>query len=447
MYWRMKILLMRVCEGDLPFSAVAQRLDWEKRMKWLKKWGYFILLIGGGIVYLSCVDHWQVYAKPLRQLQEWYHEADNGGLFAFGSPAEETWVSGDGDISGSSAGSGMGDSAGLSGMDSSSGSTAGNGDAQNPERDMSGDAGSSPDGMSGSGNTGSYPEGTSGSGNTGGYTEGTTGSGNTGSYPEGTTGSGNTGSRPEGTTGSGNAGSGPGGNGNAENVSGSGNTANRPGGITGSGNEGSPDGAALPEVQYMTVEDDYFSDAVFIGDSRTVGMFEYGGLEEISTFYASTGLTVYKMFESEIASVPGERKKITVEEALQQNSFAKIYLMIGINEMGTGTVESFLEKYQEVVAHLQELQPDAIIYLQAIIKVTAERSAQGDYITNEGIIARNEGIAKLADNRKIFFLDVNPEVCDESGGMIPDYTFDGVHLKAKYIEIWKDYLKTHAIFS
>ncbi len=445
MYWRMKILLMRVCEGDLPFSAVAQRLDWEKRMKWLKKWGYFILLIGGGIVYLSCVDHWQVYAKPLRQLQEWYHEADNGGLFALGSRAEETWVSGEGDISGGSAGSGMGDNAGLSGMDSLPGGTAGNGYGQNPEGDMS--AGSNPDGMSGSGNAGSAPGAMNGSGNAGSAPGATGGSGNTGSYPEGTTGSGNTGSRPEGTTGSGNAGSGPGENGNAENVSGSGNTANRPGGITGSGNEGSPDGAALPEVQYMTVEDDYFSDAVFIGDSRTVGMFEYGGLEEISTFYASTGLTVYKMFESEIASVPGERKKITVEEALQQNSFAKIYLMIGINEMGTGTVESFLEKYQEVVAHLQELQPDAVIYLQAIIKVTAERSAQGDYITNEGIIARNEGIAKLADNRKIFFLDVNPEVCDESGGMIPDYTFDGVHLKAKYIEIWKDYLKTHAIFS
>ena len=52
----MKILLMRVCEGALPFSAVVQRLNWEERMKWLKKWGYFIVLIGGGIVYLSCVD-------------------------------------------------------------------------------------------------------------------------------------------------------------------------------------------------------------------------------------------------------------------------------------------------------------------------------------------------------------------------------------------------------
>ncbi len=197
----------------------------------------------------------------------------------------------------------------------------------------------------------------------------------------------------------------------------------------------------------MTVEDDYFADAVFIGDSRTVGMFEYGGLEEISTFYASTGLTVYKIFDSEIVSVPDERKKISVEEALEQNSFAKIYLMIGINEMGTGTVESFLEKYQEVVNHLRELQPDAVIYLQAIMKVTAERSAQGDYITNEGIAARNEGIAGIADNEKIFFLDVNPLVCDETGGMVPDYTFDGVHLKAKYIQIWKDFLKTHAISS
>ena len=97
--------------------------------------------------------------------------------------------------------------------------------------------------------------------------------------------------------------------------------------------------------------------------------------------------------------------------------------------------------------HLRELQPDAVIYLQAIMKVTAERSAQGDYITNEGIAARNEGIAGIADNEKIFFLDVNPLVCDETGGMVPDYTFDGVHLKAKYIQIWKDFLKTHAISS
>lgn len=199
------------------------------------------------------------------------------------------------------------------------------------------------------------------------------------------------------------------------------------------------------EVVYHTVDDSYFDDAVFIGDSRTVGLYEYGGLEETSTFYASTGLTIYKMFDSAIVPVPGQKKKITVEEALSEKQFAKIYLMIGINEMGTGTVESFMKAYVEAVQHLQELQPDAVIYLQAIMKVTAERSGQGDYITNEGIEARNEEIARLADDRKIFFLDVNPEICDETGGMVASYTYDGVHLKAQYIPIWLDFLKEHAV--
>ena len=199
------------------------------------------------------------------------------------------------------------------------------------------------------------------------------------------------------------------------------------------------------EVVYHTVDNSYFDDAVFIGDSRTVGMYEYGGLEETSTFYASTGLTIYKMFDSAIVSVPGQKKKITVEEALSEKQFARIYLMIGINEMGTGTVESFMKAYSEAVQHLRELQPDAVIYLQAIMKVTTERSEQGDYINNEGIEARNAEIAKLADDQKIFFLDVNPEICDETGGMVASYTYDGVHLKAQYISIWLDYLKAHAV--
>lgn len=199
------------------------------------------------------------------------------------------------------------------------------------------------------------------------------------------------------------------------------------------------------EVVYTTVEDDYFADAVFIGDSRTVGMFEYGGLEEISTFYASTGLTVYKMFESKIISVPGQREKITIEQALSEKQFGKIYLMIGINEMGTGNLERFVEKYKEVVEHLKEVQPDAVIYLQSIMKVSAARSAKGDYITNEGIEERNAAIAALADQVQVYYLDVNPAVCDESGGMNPEYTADGVHLKAQYILNWKDFLKQHAV--
>lgn len=216
-------------------------------------------------------------------------------------------------------------------------------------------------------------------------------------------------------------------------------------GQTGREDVNGQDGSGETVVSYMTVEDDYFADALFIGDSRTVGMSEYGDLEDIASFYASTGLSVHKLFTAKIVSVGGQKKKITVEEALQENAFSKIYFMLGINEMGTGTVDTFMEKYGEAVARLQELQPDALIYLQGIMKVTTARSEKGDYITNEGIEERNERIAQLADNRKIFYLDVNPVICDEAGGMEESYTHDGVHLKARYIEIWKQFLKEHAI--
>lgn len=208
---------------------------------------------------------------------------------------------------------------------------------------------------------------------------------------------------------------------------------------------GNPDKAGEPAGwEYVTADESYFDDAVFIGDSRTVGLCDYAGLDN-ATFYASTGLTVYKIFDAQIVSVEGTRQKITIEEALSEKQFSKIYLMLGINEMGTGTVESFMERYKDVVAHLQELQPDAVIYLQAIMRVSGERSAKGDYINNEGIDARNAEIAKLADNRTIFYLDVNPLVCDEDGGLVKDYTFDGVHLKAAYIEIWKRFLMEHTV--
>ncbi len=210
-----------------------------------------------------------------------------------------------------------------------------------------------------------------------------------------------------------------------------------------SGNSVSDNGG-IPSAAFVEVTEDYFADALFIGDSRTVGLKEYSGMEQ-ATFYASTGLTVYKVFTEKIVSVPGSKQKITVEEALSRRQFGKIYFMIGINEMGRGTVDTFMEEYRKVVAHLQELQPDATIFVQAIMRVTTERSRKGDYINNEGINARNEQIAQLADNRKIFYLDVNPLICDETGGMNAAYTFDGVHLKAEYVPIWTDYLAAHGI--
>ena len=50
---------------------------------------------------------------------------------------------------------------------------------------------------------------------------------------------------------------------------------------------------SVPETYSFTqVTDDYFQDAVFIGDSRTVGISEYSGIEN-ATFLCKTSLSIY----------------------------------------------------------------------------------------------------------------------------------------------------------
>lgn len=212
-----------------------------------------------------------------------------------------------------------------------------------------------------------------------------------------------------------------------------------------SDNAGIADGeTAQQEWSYVSVDESYFDDAVFIGDSRTVGLYDYAGLDQ-ATFYASSGLTVYKLFEDPDGKFKDGNWTENIGTALERQQFKKVYLMIGINEMGTGDVDYFIRHYADAVERIRQLQPDAIIYLESIMRVTTERSEQGDYINNQGIDERNQRIAELADNETVFYLDVNSVVCDESGGLNPEYTFDGVHLYAQYIDIWKQYLMEHAV--
>uniref|UniRef100_UPI003FEEDD12 GDSL-type esterase/lipase family protein n=1 Tax=Roseburia sp. TaxID=2049040 RepID=UPI003FEEDD12 len=197
-----------------------------------------------------------------------------------------------------------------------------------------------------------------------------------------------------------------------------------------------------PEMKsFVDVDESYFEDAVFIGDSRTVGLQDYSGLN--ATFYATVGLNVYDMWDEDFCNLNGS--KVSLEQALSVKQYKKVYFQIGINEMGRGTIDTFMEAYQKSVEKFMELQPDAIIYVQAIMKVTKSKSDNDPIFNNEGITARNERIAELADGQKIFYIDENEVVCDESGGLNPELTFDNLHLYGSQYGIWVDFLKTKGI--
>lgn len=197
----------------------------------------------------------------------------------------------------------------------------------------------------------------------------------------------------------------------------------------------------IQTYEFTTATEDYFADACFIGDSRTVGISQYAGIEN-ATFLCKTSLTIY---DYEKPKLTFNDEKMSIKDILTENQFAKIYLMVGINECGTGTPESFFERYREVVNDIRKLQPNALIFIQGNLFVTQSKSEESDSINNENIAARNALIATLANQKDIFYIDVNESSLCEEGALVPDYTWDQVHIKAQYYPVWKDYLLQHAI--
>lgn len=191
--------------------------------------------------------------------------------------------------------------------------------------------------------------------------------------------------------------------------------------------------------EFIQVDESYFDDALFIGDSRTVGLRDYTDLSEHADFLCKTSLTIYKVMEERFKGMG------TVEEVLKAKEYGKIYLMVGINELGRGTTEDFMAKYTEVVDTLHALAPDAKLIIQANMHVSGEKSSSDAIFTNENINARNNAIATLADNETFFYIDMNEAVCDENGDLNAEYTHDQIHLLGKYDELWKQFLLAHGV--
>lgn len=192
---------------------------------------------------------------------------------------------------------------------------------------------------------------------------------------------------------------------------------------------------------FTPVTEDYFQDAVFIGDSRTVGICEYSGIEN-ATFLCKTSLSIYDYKKPKITY---KDKKTSIQEVLQTETFGKIYLMVGINECSYGTPESFYELYREVVEDIRKLQPEALIFIEGNLLVTQSKSDSNQGVTNENISSRNDLIATLANQKDTFYIDINQSSLCENGALVPEFTWDQIHIKAQYYTVWKDFLLDHGI--
>jgi len=194
-------------------------------------------------------------------------------------------------------------------------------------------------------------------------------------------------------------------------------------------------------LPFSTVDESYFTDALFIGDSRLQGFGFWSGLP--ATYYCATGFHIYKYESTKV--VQTEEGKVPIFDAMPYDAFTKIYIKVGLNELGYGTEKNFEETYAELIAKLREYEPRAIIYVHAILPVTAEKSETDKAHNNPNIAERNAALKEFAKEQKAYFLDAGPVLSDDAGNLKPEMTSDGIHLKPEYMKIWRQYLCEHAV--
>ena len=180
------------------------------------------------------------------------------------------------------------------------------------------------------------------------------------------------------------------------------------------------------------------NDTLFVGDSRTVGIREYSGLKG-ADFFCSVGMNVFDV-TGESLSVDGVGN-VTLSQLLSKKQYSKIYIMLGINEVGYPH-SSVVDKYSKVLDLIKEKQPNASIIIEANLHVSKSRSDSDKVVNNAAINDLNTKLSALADGSKVFYIDANTIFDDASGSLSSDMTSDGTHLYAKYYPTWVEWIST-----
>ncbi len=203
-----------------------------------------------------------------------------------------------------------------------------------------------------------------------------------------------------------------------------------------------PDSTAIVREQEEAVDDSWFSDAVFIGDSRMEGFRNTSGIKE-GTFFTSVGMSLSSMTSKEIISDGDDM--ITVAAALSGGTYGKIYIMLGANDLGEYSWSEFKSGFISVTRRFLEIQPDAVLYVCSCIYVEEDKVETGDFINNDNVDSLNSVLLEVCEEEGYYYLDFNEVLSDGYGSLIEDASTDGVHLTSEYCKVMLEYLKTHYV--
>lgn len=210
----------------------------------------------------------------------------------------------------------------------------------------------------------------------------------------------------------------------------------------------------------MADAEDWFKDAVFIGDSIMLGWKNYNNkhLETDALFFGPThflcegsygaGHALEPLSDSSLHPMYQGEKRL-LWDSIKLMGAKKVFICFGLNDVAIYGVEGTADNFRKLCEKIEEVNPGVKIYLLSSMYLMDDSHQKK--LTNENLRALNELLRKLCKEKGYKFVDIASHLVGPDGYLKREYCSDPDsnapchHTQAAY-DIWAKILRSLAAY-
>ncbi|MDO5448302.1 MAG: SGNH/GDSL hydrolase family protein [Clostridia bacterium] len=206
-------------------------------------------------------------------------------------------------------------------------------------------------------------------------------------------------------------------------------------------------GGALPYCDY--VDNSYFNEAVFIGDSVSLKLRYYvsnGSLGNANMSFCVGNFGSTNALRGSVIS--------NVWDQVAATGRKRVYIMLGMNDLNAVGVDGAVSNMRTLCYKIQSAFQarngyNPLIYIQSMTPINAKKNGtNGKVLNNANIKIYNQKLSGMAAANGWYFVDVASVMYNDEGFLRDDFCGDpnamGLHFSAAGCSQWVWYLHTHA---
>lgn len=186
-----------------------------------------------------------------------------------------------------------------------------------------------------------------------------------------------------------------------------------------------------------TAADKFYQDAVFIGDSvsmglrtRAVAKGKFPGAKYLVRGSFGSGHAIKGTM---LLTYQG--KEMSPEDAVKASGAKKVFIMLGMNDLNIYGLKGSADNLMTLIKRIRKKSPNVKIYIQSMTPIV--NGAERGKLNNTSIDEYNGILKSYAAKNNCIYVDVATNLKDSNNGLRPKFSSDNyVHLSAAGTDVW-----------